>query len=295
MNTLVQQPAIPPEQIRLKPARALLGWLPDQAALNLLAIGQPGRIQTPTMRARWQSAQASVATREPHAQREAHISEPPKTLDLHIARLRQDPNLAQEMASGWRVACVDLREVRAFQPHVVLSVADESVAGLKAGQMAEVANVTLPARPGQPINCQFVDATKTWMVTSRSHNLRIFGPNHLQLPGALPAFGFAIGELNSMVRVHQLGTKLVLADGYHRAVGLLRAGFTEVPVFLRAQPELEGITPPAGMLPQSIFLSDRAPLLPDYLDDQVSAEVMVEESYKMILITAQEIAPGIYK
>jgi hypothetical protein len=45
------------------------------------------------------------------------------------------------------------------------------------------------------------------------------------------------------------------------------------------------------MLPQGAYLGERPPLLPDFLDDRVSAAVKVAAFQKLIVIQAIELTP----
>ena len=48
---------------------------------------------------------------------------------------------------------------------------------------------------------------------------------------------------------------------------------------------------PGGMLPQGAYLGDRPPLLGDFLDDKVSADVTAPAVHKLVVIQAIELAP----
>ena len=61
-------------------------------------------------------------------------------------------------------------------------------------------------------------------------------------------------------------------------------------LFLESLASFEALgLPQVGMLPQDAYLGERPPVLADYLDDEVSAEVTVPVTQKMIMIAGLEV------
>ena len=131
------------------------------------------------------------------------------------------------------------------------------------------------------------------MVLSRNPNLRIIG----QCGGPIPeqpgatALGFIVGVMPSFMQVMRFGSRYILRDGYHRALGLLDRGITQVPVFTRTMESIEQVILP-GMLPQDAYLGERPPLLRDYRDDAVARDVRLPAIQRMIVIQGNELNPG---
>lgn len=71
--------------------------------------------------------------------------------------------------------------------------------------------------------------------------------------------------------------------------GLLQRGVELVPAFVRdfGQAPL-GV--PAGLLPTDVYLGDCPPVLPDFMDDEVSTDVFIPASQKMVMIQALEVS-----
>ena len=84
--------------------------------------------------------------------------------------------------------------------------------------------------------------------------------------------------------------RYLLRDGYHRAYGFLSRGITRAPTFLRRFLTFEEMRLPAGLLPQDAFLGDRPPMLVDYLDNQVSAEILLPATQKIVVIQGLELS-----
>jgi hypothetical protein len=74
-----------------------------------------------------------------------------------------------------------------------------------------------------------------------------------------------------------------LADGYHRAVGLLRMGIHLVPVMWREVAAYEDLGA-LGHLPVDALLGNNPPLLPDYLDSAVSRETEIPDLPRQLFV-----------
>ena len=103
-------------------------------------------------------------------------------------------------------------------------------------------------------------------------------------------FGFIVGVSGSFMQVASFRGRLLLRDGYHRALGLISRDIFEVPVFYREFETFEDLRVPPGMLPQDAYLGDRPPLLTDYLNSAVSAITTVPAMQKVVVVQALEIA-----
>lgn len=293
MSAVVQLP-LPPQDIRYTPARSLVGWMSETDALKQLLMGQPNLNATPVVHANLQRAHAAVRNRPPRVEASSAVLETPSEVQKYFKQLESDPGIAQQIAAGWALRLVNLREVRAFQPHVVLSVVDAVPTGITEDKVEDLAAITVLNRTGKPFNWNWNEQTRSWVVSSRSLNFHVLGQQLQQVPGLPSNFGFAVAEVTSFVRVIQAGTMSVLTDGYHRVVGLMRRGCYSVPALVRVQGSGEPIQMPGGMLPPDIIFGERPPLLPDYLDDSVSAEVLVEQTYRTIVIHAEELNQPIF-
>lgn len=62
-------------------------------------------------------------------------------------------------------------------------------------------------------------------------------------------------------------------------------------MFYREFPPFDDLGLPVGMFKQAVYLGDHPPLLPDYLDDQVSETLALPASQKMVIIAGLELNP----
>lgn len=284
------QPVVENAQIQ-RPARALLGWMPEDQALNVQA-SQRADLRLPQHVTVAAAARQVVAARPAGIDQTEAISDAPTALAGHISALRQSPLAAAYFNEGWTVALADLRKVCALQPNVFTDHTEERTSGASAGDLRSLAGITLPLPSNTEIPAQFDQAHQAWTITSPNPNLRIVGTCHGPVPPGIVGLGFTVAVMPSFVQVVSLQGRFLLRDGYHRAYGLLRRGIFLVPAFVRDF-GLRELGLPAGMLPQSAYLGERPPGLTDYLDDSVSIDVTLPATQKMIVIHAVELTPTV--
>jgi len=276
----------------MRSARALIGRMrPDDAARILQSSGldaAPEAVMETAQRAR-----NAAAARPAEIDQDNLITGLPAELDEHVRALQASPPAAPMWAEGWQVALVDLRRVCAFQPVVFSDQAIDRVAAVDGSDLASIAAVTLPLTQGDPVPVQFDPIKQAWTVISANQNMRVLG--NVALPPVSPggtALGFVVVCWPSFMQVGCYRGRHFLRDGYHRAFGLLSRGINVVPAFVRDITAFEELLPdPRTMLPQDSYRGPRPPVLPDYLDETLSAAVQVPAQHKMIIIQALELTP----
>jgi hypothetical protein len=282
-------PAPSPLALPSRPGRALIGWMTLEAGAALLAGGATEGAASGDRVARVETARAGVAGRPPSVDQEDLIEDLPPDLGGVTERLRAQANAAPYFEEGWEIKVVDLPRVCSLQQHVHSEHARDRVAAVEPTDLVSIADVTLPAPTTAPLPMVFDETRNIWMVSGVNPNLRIIGRFQAEAQG-MPALGFLIGVLPSFVQVARHHGRYVLRDGYHRCYGLLRRGVTRAPVFFRdiGVGEL-GLGP--GLLTSDVYLGDRPPRLVDFLDDEVSADVEVPATQKMLVIQGLELTP----
>ncbi len=271
-----------------RPARALLGWMEEGQAV-LFQAGQRTDRSTPEYVERAELARAAVAARRPGVDQEELLSEAPMDLRDHIEALRQPA--AAFFNEGWSVAIVDLRKVCGVQTHVFTDHTEQRTAVADANDLRSLAAISLPLPVQAELPAQFDQVRQAWILSAANPNLRIVGNWLGPLNQGAVGLGFAVSLTPSYLQVARFQNRFLLRDGYHRAYGLLRRGIFLVPSFFRDFGPFQDLGLPPGMLPQSAYLGDRPPLLTDYLDDAVSADVMLPAFQKMIVIHGMELTP----
>jgi hypothetical protein len=266
-------------------ARCLLGWMDPAAGVQLLTM-PPSPITPAEAQAAVAAATWAVNARLIDNIDQADAIKPlPPTLEPYIEQLRAEGGLVPTfMAQGWTPGMVDLRMLHAFQP-VVFHDGVNRVGEIDPSDLIATAEVTIPRNVPTSIKASFDERSRAWVASSPNPNLRVVD---VVRPEAAPTFGFVIGITPSVVQVIRSHGRLLLHDGYHRSVGLLRRGIYHVPALIWDNPLVDQLVP-AGMLPPASYLGDRPPCLADYLDDVVAHTVHLPRTTKTVIVTATEV------
>jgi hypothetical protein len=217
--------------------------------------------------------------------------EAPDDLSDHIVALQQSNAAVPYFKEGWRVAIVDLRKVCALQPCVFTDQAEQRAAGIEAGDLRSIAGISLPLPARVELPGQFDPSRQAWILSAPNPNLRIVGPWAGEVQPGLTGLGFTVSVMPSFLQVACYQNRFLLRDGYHRAYGFLHRGITLVPAFVPDYGPFQDLGLGPGLLRPSAWLGDRPPLLTDYTNEAVSAEVMLPASQKMIVIHGLELTP----
>lgn len=277
-----------------RPARALIGWMKAEDAHRVLCSSRNDVAPGASDIQRAQEARAGVAARDEGVDQTDLITGCPPELDEYVLALRSNPVGMQMFAEGWTVALVDLTRVCGFQPLVFSDQATERVRDVDGTDVTALAALTLPISAGTELPIQFDRVHQAWTVSSPNPNLRIAGPVGpiAPAPGGPPVLGFAVVMPPSFLQVGRHRGRYFLRDGYHRAFGLLSRGIKVVPAFVRDITAFEElVADPRTMLPQDSYQGARPPVLPDYLDEAVSAPVQVPAAHKLVVIQGLELTP----
>lgn len=273
-----------------RPARALIGWVPQPEGQLLLAQRQINLADQPEHVERATQTRAAVAARPQGLDQTQVLSDPPAELTEYIAHFCAQASYGPFAAEGWSVKVADLSKVCALQPVVFWDHAEERAQAAVVGDIQSIAAVTLPIPGPTQLPIQFDQIRNTWIIPSRNPNLRIIGHFAGPIEGKTGC-GFLVEVTPSFVQVVFHRGRYLLRDGYHRSLGLLARGFTHVPVLYREFNEFENLGIGPGMLLELAYLGTRPPLLADYLSEAVSAEVYLPASQKMIVVQGMEMNP----
>jgi len=153
-----------------------------------------------------------------------------------------------------------------------------------------IGRVTLPPVSTSKLPVQFDEVRRTFIISAANPNLKITGHFSGQAqPGAL-GFGFMVGVMPSFLQVARHHDRWVLRDGYHRAYGLLDRGITHAPAFVRDF-GVGSLGVGEGLFTTDVYLGERPPMLRDFLEDDVSADVEVPAIQKMVVVHGLELTP----
>lgn len=223
-------------------------------------------------------------TRQPFINPTDVISEPGPELTQYINQFWQQPNMQAFTQEGWTIKIADLRKVCTIQPSVEMIKSVERVQNVAADNLVSLATVTLPLQAPTNLPAAFDPVKNAWLFSSPNPNLRVAG--NFANSGL---FGFAVALANSFVQVAKCQNRYFMRDGHHRAFGLLSRNIFNVPVIYREYNSFNEMMIPPGLFPIEILLSERPPMLMDYLDDTVSSTGEFPLSTKVIVIQALEV------
>jgi hypothetical protein len=291
MATEPAQPLIAQDAGALRrPGRALIGWMPIDMGAIVLAGGDQGGQLRPDLRGRVDDARQKVAARSPGADQAEIVNDSHPILERIINRLKDQQNTASFWAEGWSVAIVDLRSVCSLQQSVASEQANARVADIDPNDMNSISEVTLPPASLTNLPAQFDSARGAWIVSAANPNLRITGNFGGEIQPGTIGFGFTVGILPSFLQVARHHGRWVLRDGYHRAYGLLARGVSHAPAFVRDY-GVGDLGTAQGLFTTDVYLGERPPLLIDFLNNEVAADVEVPVVQKMIVIHGLELSP----
>lgn len=275
----------------MRPARALVAWMAQPEAQLVLAGRRLDMANRPEHVERATAARTFLASRPRGCDQTGIVADPTADLQEHLAQFLSSSGAQTYLSQGWSVKIVDLSRVCALQPIIFSDHADERAAPVQPNDIRSIAAVSLPLQTSSGLPAQFDEVQKAWMIASRNPNLRLVGQFAGEVQPGQIGFGFIVSVLASYVQVALFRGRFVLRDGYHRSLGLLKRGIKNVPVLVREYSQYEDLGLPTGMLSQAAYLGDQPPVLMDYLDDSVAANVLLPGSQKMIVIHGMEVNP----
>jgi hypothetical protein len=272
-----------------RPGRALIGWMPtDRGAIALAGGHREGAFDKELIE-RVEAAHNAVSDRPAGIDQDGIVDEEHDSIVEIVDRLQNQPDTAAFWNEGWSVAVVDLARVCSLQQSVASQQAEERVSEVDPDDLVSIGEVTLPRPATDEIPMQYDEQRKAWIISAPNPNLRITGFAHVGTPNG-PLCGFHFGILPSFLQVARHHGRYVLRDGYHRAYGLLARGITRAPAFVRDY-GIGALGTSPGLFTTDVYLSDRPPLLDDFRDDDVAADVDVPVAQKMIVIQGLELSP----
>src|SRR6266487_1564954 len=286
------------EPIAQRQMRALIGWVSHDEAIRLLLGRNPAPGEDLThVEGVFEEKRDTVGERP-------KFTPSPSTLDSHslhfdLDALAQNPLLKTAFAGfTWRLRIVDLRRVLAFQKTITVDGLEERIQPVMddPGKLAEFC---LPREQPVPPQGLVTDVDqKGYTVSSLNPNLRIANTHVQQAlvapePGMQPmtmlAITFLVSLGTSYLQVARYNDRDFLRDGYHRAAALLRAGINEVPcVYIEAKSFEEIGANPATMLGYEVLFGDHPPLLGDFWDDSVAADIQQLTIRKAVRLRGEE-------
>jgi hypothetical protein len=273
--------AAPIANPRLRPARALLGWMDPEEAVLMQAGRRQEDAGRPEYARRAEQARLVAGSRRRVIEADGVVTEAPEALRRYRAEFETRPQTAHLLAEGWRVALIDLRRVCAVQPTVFT---DRELPDVDPDDLVALASVTIQPPAETQVDVQYDKERRAWIMLAPNQDFRIAYEFQTEVEPGVLGLGFGVRALASFLQAVRYGDRYLLRDGYHRAVALLGRGIAVVPGLVKEAAGAEEYRRRPGMLPPEAFLGDRPPLLLDYLDDDVSVDIQLPATRRVIMI-----------
>jgi hypothetical protein len=294
VNTAEPQPSlIQGEDVVHRSARALVGWVSPQEAIQMLLGRAPAPNEdTSKLQEEAASCRAAVERKDPYEPTDPTVSDHPFAEFLSEIEARPAVQAAFQGMS-WRTSVVDLTKVLSFQKLVFFEAGTEYTSPARDADLVEIC---LPSEQTAPPLGAIGDPDgKGFTVSSLNPNLRIAGGQFGAVaPGAgqpstkMQAITFFVSMGTSYLHVVRYRDRCFLRDGYHRAARLIRAGVTIVPCLFIEARSFEEVQTPMGAFPYEVLYGERPPALIDFWDNDRSRTITQLAIRKVIRIRGEE-------
>jgi hypothetical protein len=273
-------------------ARVLVPWLErHDAVIALLGFRLPGEVDDISEPlARYDAMRAALNARLPFEPGPVEIHPLPAEIAgvgeaavETVRKMVRDPGEIDV-----RAAMVDLRRVISVQRGVTLDAIEERVD--VGNDWVSIAALCLPseAEADEKVDGVVDRDGKGVTFTSPNPNLRAGAIQSVISEDGSREVRIPILFGTPYMQVIEYAGRLYLKDGYHRAYGLLSRGVTRVPMLHRTARSLAEVSADRGFIGQEHLIGPRPPLLPDFLDDDVSVTVKRRAMCKTIRLRADE-------
>ena len=283
--------------LKTRPARALIGWMPEREAQIMLAIPlAPGKPLPEHVR-RVQEAQAAVRSRPTGMDQTQVLSDTGDELRDYLTKFKEHPNCKPYIASGCTIRTANLNEICALQPIVHADYLHHSdhfrklIQHAAPSDMLSIIKITLSIPTPLELPMQFDQKKNAWILQSGNPDTRIVGHFSARVelaPGLFGmGYGFCVALPPSFVQVVLYRGRYFLKDGYHRSLALLEKGIGHVPVIFQELLGPQNLEV-EGRFSDETILGTHPPRLTDYLRDDVAAAAFHLASQKTIMIQSAE-------
>jgi hypothetical protein len=274
----------PDDQGALRPARALLGWMSVRRGVLALAGQRVDDERASEFEERARQKRLVASVRRPVFGTQGVTTGLPSSLQGVAERVGESRRGAKLLANGWQPTLVDLRRVCAMAR---LAYLDVELPDIEADDLPALAEITLPRHP-TGIRADYDHEAEAWLLHEPTADVRVLGQFRAAgQPGVV--LGLVVGRAPSFVEVARVEDRFVLVRGYDHAISLLARGIHSVPALVHGHRRPRDLPFGRSSLARSVVMGRRPPLLPDFLDNDVSAEVLMPRTRRLLMIRALEL------
>lgn len=278
-------------------ARALIGYMPQEEALQLLTGAELPAPRDEAAIRTWRTAVQAVEQRPEYASQDPRLTIPGPLQSL-LDEFKARPDVALAMESlDWSVGFVDIsRGVLSYQRVVVTEESEDRVLAASPTDLQALMDICLPAPQTTQLQVAFDASQNAFTAGSFNPNLRVggYGVADRTFPGIehpQRVFGFQLSFGASFVQVAAYRDRWMVRDGYHRIWGLLKKGISQIPSVIVTCKRFEDTgAGRSGFFGYELLYGRRPPLVTDFASERVSAEVRIPAVMKVVRIRAEEFA-----
>ena len=261
------------DSIRYSDWSALLGFMPEQEALNYIHGGVPNPVTTDQ---EWldtiKKAREYVSTISNRSNLKPEIEELSSSYSTRIQNLQAESTFQEHLvgAKGYRFATIEIAKLKTFQVHLNLEYIESLVQGAPSIDDLEGAvKFSLPLREErskQEILSSFNPSTNSTALVSPNLDFRVLGVAQGEDPTSGRKFtGFLYGFGLPLISVVEYKGGFMIKNGYHRAYALFRKGHTKLPCLLLSTDIYQFTGAQAtGFFPLDLIMSEAPPLMTDF-------------------------------
>lgn len=278
-----------------QPARALIGYMPREEAVQLLS----GSVQTAAAKGQeyesiWERHRKATQERADFKPLNPLVSAPPAVAQrLRAFKHRADVQAVMQTLD-WDLGFADLtKSVLTYQRLILTRPSRKRLTTAESKDALSLIDVCLPPPHPDQFQGAFDPAQMTFTASSPNPNLRI-GEFQVATVGGPDSssqqiLGFTLSFGSSFVQLVEYQGRWMVRDGYHRIYGLLEQGITQIPcVLVRAKTFQETGAERQGFFGHEILFGTKPPHITDFLVPELAANVEVPVTMKVVRIRAEE-------
>ncbi len=227
------------------------------------------------------------------------IEDTPKSIETRLKDIREDRLFtASFSAMPISFKVIDINHLVAPQREVNLDYVESLLKRIPGKTIEDIVEFCVGPRTDPPDLKSLQTAQNQMTYSSRSIDLRFLGGSPKPINEEDIAVAYAGGQPVEVVTLlvgfgaapintFQVGTRLVLNNGFHRVVALRMAGITRIPVVVQhaANPEIEFPEQILGLSRAYLLNHSRPVLLSDFFDDALTVELRLKPRRKMVKVT----------
>jgi hypothetical protein len=161
-------------------------------------------------------------------------------------------------------------------------------AEMKGEDELSTANFAAPRLVTTEIKGAVDTAQRSFTCVSTEKTLNVGGLRVQEIPGTGLEVTFVVTSAAAMIMVSQVGERLYLRSGIHRAYLLASMGKKKIPCILVRESQVSALAAAYPCFAPSVLAQPRPPLLRDFLDERLALTVPLQRTHKVVRIAAQD-------